>query len=416
MIGSGSYSGCNLCKFRGMKFADRICYPNHRHYLSEDNMKRNIGAKHGEQHPIFQYTKQDHHRVPLKKTYQEFRHRGKIAERKKKHYKGHRGLWKFDRLSYAEDIGKTKDPMHTMTNVIEGCIKVIRPTKGSFKNRTEDDKVRKACSELNIFMNLMTKEKVGTNYKFKKAQWTLKNSEIDLVHKRLKELNAPPRVQTPFIHNGGATSHDTILFATQYANEVFKGINKGSHYIMKNMLQIFDVIGHLCQFKFHREEGISQILVHLINILSDREGLLPPCESTYPFHELIHVVEQIFELGPPMMCSLFKYERKNKWLKGLIKNKRAPLSSLMKNYLISESCNMIHGLNVDCYDRMLVLFQFSPPSVRGNISKTMKAVLSLGFDPIQNTITCDPDEIQTDPTYQNNSSILNFLADRTDGN
>jgi hypothetical protein len=30
---------------------------------------------------------------------------------------------------------------------------------------------------------------------------------------------------------------------------------------------------------------------------------------------LVHVVMQIQQLGPPMMSSMWKYERKNKWLK-----------------------------------------------------------------------------------------------------
>jgi hypothetical protein len=180
---------------------------------------------------------------------------------------------------------------------------------------------------------------------------------------------------------------------------------------MKNMLAIFDVIAHLCQYKFHREEGVVEMSRYLKDLLSDREELLPPCESTYPFHELVHVVEQILELGPPMMCSLFKYERKNRWLKGLIKNKRSPLSSLMKNYLISESCNMIHGRDVESYHRMTELFHLSPPSVRDNISKTIKAIKKLGFDPIQNIITCDPEDIESDATIQDDTGIIEFLCD-----
>jgi hypothetical protein len=399
-----------------MMFADRICYPHHRRFLSSKNSKRRIGVKNGEIHHILEYIKKDNHHVPIKKTYEQYRHRGKVAERKKKNYKGVRGIWKLDALPYAEDIGKTKDPMHSMTNVIEGCIKAIRPTKGSFKNRTETIKVRKACCESGIFKKLMKKVNVGSSKgqkkkKFQKAPWTLEISEIEKVHKKLKRMNAPPRVQTPFVHNGGATSHDTILFATQYAHEVFEGINTGSPHIMENMLDIFGVISHLCQYKFHPEHGVKKMSIYLKNLLSDREGLFPPCESTYPFHELVHVVEQILELGPPMMCSLFKYERKNRWLKGLIKNKRSPLSSLMKNYLISESCNMIHGLNIDCYNRMTELFKLSPPSVRENISKTIKAIKRLGFDPIQKTITCDPEEIDNDTTSHDDTGIIEFLCD-----
>jgi hypothetical protein len=108
---------------------------------------------------------------------------------------------------------------------------------------------------------------------------------------------------------------------------------------MENMLSIFDKMKYLRQYEFDIDEH-KEKMTETIRHLCVREGLLPPCESTYTVHELLHVVEQIPMLGPPMMSSMFKSEQKNKSFQQLIKNQRFPISSIVKNYLISEALNL----------------------------------------------------------------------------
>jgi hypothetical protein len=134
-------------------------------------------------------------------------------------------------------------------------------------------------------------------------------------------------------------------------------------------------------------------------LLIYREGLLPPSESTYTVHELVHVVDQIIQLGPPLMSSMFKYEQKNRWIKGLIKNHRYPLASVVKNYLISESCSFLVSLNYDTYRRMQNLFEFANSKFKAKISRSMRTILNLQFDPIKQKIACVEEELALEDDF-----------------
>jgi hypothetical protein len=91
-----------------------------------------------------------------------------------------------------------------------------------------------------------------------------------------------------------------------------------------------------------------------------------------------------------MMCSMFKYEQKNKFIKRLIKNQRFPISSIVKNHLISESCSFLVGLNFDKDKRMQKIF--CNKKMKKRISKTMEAILKLRYDSNKNTISWAADE------------------------
>jgi hypothetical protein len=175
-------------------------------------------------------------------------------------------------LPYADRIVWVKDPMHTCANVVTGCMRSIRPSTGfNLKNRSQTEVVRNACQKANIFPHLHIKK--GEN--LKKPRWTVTQSEIELVNQRLIQCHAPPRLQTPFMHLGGATSHDSIVFATKYARQVFAGISTEYRNVIENMLDLFDTIRNLSQYKFRRDE-VQIMYKSLILILCDREDFYHP--------------------------------------------------------------------------------------------------------------------------------------------
>jgi hypothetical protein len=120
---------------------------------------------------------------------------------------------------------------------------------------------------------------------------------------------------------------------------------------------------------------------------------------------------QIHQLGPPLMSSMWKYERKNKWLKGLIKNQRAPIPSLIKNYLISESCSFLVGTNRMTYNKMYSLFKYATPVMRCNLCKTMKVIKRMRFEPISKIISFDPKDSDEDDSREENDdeTLIEFL-------
>jgi hypothetical protein len=83
--------------------------------------------------------------------YEEYKLNDRNAERSGKASDGVHGIWHWMSWITPQRFFNTKDPMHTMSNVIKDSIKVIRPSKNKFKNRVETLRVRVACKAKNIF-------------------------------------------------------------------------------------------------------------------------------------------------------------------------------------------------------------------------------------------------------------------------
>jgi hypothetical protein len=59
----------------------------------------------------------------------------------------------------------------------------------------------------------------------------------------------------------------------------------------------------------------------------------------------------------------------------------------MKNYLISESCSFLVSLNSETYSRIQNLFEFANSKFKSKISRSMRTILNLQFDPIRQKIS-----------------------------
>jgi DNA-directed RNA polymerase subunit F len=225
-----------------------------------------------------------------------------------------------------------------------------------------------------------------------RAPWALTKHDIEGVHHRLSEtLKAPENIRT-ILTNTTAKSHDKVVFATQYAREALRNVNRYASQVMENMMELFDMMGHLLQYRFHPIEDIDEAFEELVLILSKREGLLPP-----------------------LMSSMWKYERKNKFLKGLIKNTASYIASLVKNYLLSESVAFLISADINLHSKMKEAFQSIDPNAIKNISGTIKAIKKLKFDPIRKIISCNPfddiNEVDDDNEDDINQEFLNFLSE-----
>jgi hypothetical protein len=406
--GSNSLAGCNVCHFKGNTWGDKVCYNHHRRYLPDGHELRGT-TLFG-----FDYHFEEIEGVPFMRTYDEYIANGIAAPaHPDKNIHGVKGVWTFHELDYANHIFWIKDAMHTFANVITDCIKLLRPTTTDFENRTEKTKIRRACQHDKIFHPLYARDEETNNYL--RAPWALTKHDIEGVHHRLSEtLKAPENIRT-ILTNTTAKSHDKVVFATQYAREALRNVNRYASQVMENMMELFDMMGHLLQYRFHPIEDIDEALEELVLILSKREGLLPPSESTYTVHEMIHIVTQIKEVGPPLMSSMWKYERKNKFLKGLIKNTASYIASLVKNYLLSESVAFLISADINLHSKMKEAFQSIDPNAIKNISGTIKAIKKLKFDPIRKIISCNPfddiNEVDDDNEDDINQEFLNFLSE-----
>lgn len=116
-----------------------------------------------------------------------------------------------------------------------------------------------------------------------------------------------------------SNSHDTIFWATVYARWCFRG--KGNRVYIDNICDIFDIIASLGATRLNVKHVRDILKPRLINAMVHRAGLLPPTECMMTLHELLHVCDQVKEIGVPRVSSLYKFERMNHILKELLKNK-----------------------------------------------------------------------------------------------
>ena len=138
-----------------------------------------------------------------------------------------------------------------------------------------------------------------------------------------------------FKRGKGRTTHDTIQYATNgWASWCLYLENPGTRepYI-ECKLQLFHLLGVLNSGRI-KLDNLNSIVTEIKNCLIDHAQLFPPTEQTYALHEILHVAEQIIDIGPPRFNTLFMYERVNKTLKGMIKNIAKPLPSMVKSYAV----------------------------------------------------------------------------------
>ena len=320
--GGGAYAGCNVCHFEGRRWGGRIVYDGHRRYDKDKRAKcrkKSTDPRHG-----LQYAFDETGAYPKKRTYEEYVTYAKECEDLQvSHSNGVKGLWVMHMLPYAKYIRKTVDPMHTSNNVITDYLNSLRPSHGStdssssrHQNRILSQTVLQACKDDNIFLNLVD----GSD-----TSCVLTRRECiaaDTYHSRIVGACSSEELPKNVLKKGKArNSHDTIYWATTWARWCLHGMGSEPH--VANICNIFDILGLLNASQLHIEEVKDRTFPLLIKCIIKRTGLVPPCESTITQHEMIHVCEQVWDLGLPRVSTLFKYERINLFLKVLLRNKAA---------------------------------------------------------------------------------------------
>ena len=271
---------------------------------------------------------------PTPKTYSDYIKHGREAKRTGKTVNGVKGIWILDELPYASHIHWTKDAMHTFDNIIKDSIKVFKRSEKTYENRTMSTKVMSACQEERIFSSAY-----GPNYN-EAPPWVLNGKNAELHDLKLDNVSGAYLTEIPsnvMKYGKVGNSHDTIKYAINgwAAWCLFNEHGEAAHTFpfTEIKIKLFDIIGKLSCGRILKD-SLPTLETELINVLIEHCSLFPPCEATYTLHELVHIVKQIYEIGPPRYSTLFKFERVNLFLKRMIKNKNVSLPSMVKNYLV----------------------------------------------------------------------------------
>jgi uncharacterized membrane protein YjdF len=133
-------------------------------------------------------------------------------------------------------------------------------------------------------------------------------------------------------------SSDRLRWATTFANwSLYEHVPIPS---IQNTILIYNGLRYFQSFAWNKSV-VPQFNQTMMQLFSCREGQYPLSEMTYTLHDNVHVIQSILQIGAPAFNNLFKFERTNLILKRLCKNRKHPIGSIVKNYLISE-CNFQH--------------------------------------------------------------------------
>lgn len=76
---------------------------------------------------------------------------------------------------------------------------------------------------------------------------------------------------------------------------------------------------------------LNRLHLEVIKGLVMLEGSLPPCHLNPLLHRLVHYVEQTALFGCLLWFAMYAFERYNKLIKGLVKNRKHPMASIATN-------------------------------------------------------------------------------------
>ena len=116
-------------------------------------------------------------------------------------------------------------------------------------------------------------------------------------------------------------------------------------------LRLYNCIGSLFAGRI-RKNLLPTMKTELYDTLIEHSALFPQSECTHTLHELVHCCDQIEELGPPRVNSLFMFERVNQYLKRMVKNKSSHMSSIVKAYAKEEFITQTIGYK---FDRLITI-------------------------------------------------------------
>ena len=131
----------------------------------------------------------------------------------------------------------------------------------------------------------------------------------------------------------GMKSHDCAVLMTQVLPVALRGImDEHVRETLFGLCKFFDVISR-------KSIGLNQLgrlQEEIVVILCELEVYFPPAFFDIMVHLLVHVVEDIVQLGPMFLRSMMAFERMNGHIKGYVRNRSRPDGSIAKGFLAEE--------------------------------------------------------------------------------
>ncbi|KAK1670249.1 hypothetical protein QYE76_058408 [Lolium multiflorum] len=134
------------------------------------------------------------------------------------------------------------------------------------------------------------------------------------------------------------TVHDFLGYG-YVAGQVVHGFNAcvslDVMHITKNVCE--SLLGTLLNMPERTKDGPkARLQEEIVVILCELEMYFPPAFFDVMVHLLVHIVEDIIQLGPTFLHSMMPFERMNGVIKGYVRNRARPDGSIAKGFLTEE--------------------------------------------------------------------------------
>ena len=103
--------------------------------------------------------------------------------------------------------------------------------------------------------------------------------------------------------------------------------------ILFGLCNFFDVISR----KSVGMRQLKRLHEEIMVILCELEMYFPPAFFEVMVHLLVHIVEDIIQVGPTFLHSMMPFERMNGVIKGYVRNMSRPEGSIARGFL-TEGC------------------------------------------------------------------------------
>ncbi|KAK1660710.1 hypothetical protein QYE76_048869 [Lolium multiflorum] len=289
------------------------------------------------------------------------RKKGDKRKKKKKEPGPLLGVWKrrsvFWDLPYWKILGTphSLDVMHITKNVCESLLGTVL----NMPERTKDgSKARHDLMALDIRKELHfaqvdqeTEEEETDGRKRKRVAkqretprpscFTLNPDELEQFFKCLLEVKFPLGYAglirrwldpTKKIFSG-MKSHDCHVMMTQILPVAIRGIMEPHvRATLTDLCNVFDVITR----KSITVKKLGRLQEEIVTILCEMEMYFPPAFFDIMVHLLVHIVDDIEDLGPAFLHNMMALERMNGFIKGYVRNRAHPDGSIVQGFLTEE--------------------------------------------------------------------------------
>src|SRR3954467_4413769 len=128
-------------------------------------------------------------------------------------------------------------------------------------------------------------------------------------------------------------SHDCAVLMTQILPVAMRGIM--DEHVCKTLFGLFNFFDVISRNSICATQ-LKRLQEEIVLILCELEIYFPPAFFDIMVDLLIHVVEDIVQLGPAFLRSMMPFERMNGYIKKYVRNRSRPNGSIAKGFLTEE--------------------------------------------------------------------------------